>query len=83
MDEEKSLNLIFTSSFTTSIKKAYFAGEIDRLAMNARLKPIEAEIDEMVNRFYGIEAMEEVEAEEVEAKEEELNVELNEEAETE
>ncbi|HOX77901.1 MAG TPA: hypothetical protein PLW31_07665 [Bacteroidales bacterium] len=51
--------------------------------MNARLKPIEAEIDEMVNRFYGIEAMEEVEAEEVEAKEEELNVELNEEAETE
>jgi len=48
------------------IKKAYFAGEIDRAEMNAQLRPIEAEIDEMVNRFYGIEAKEEVEAEEVE-----------------
>lgn len=34
--------------------------------MTALLRPSETEIDEMVNRFYGIEAKEEAEAEEVE-----------------
>jgi hypothetical protein len=48
------------------IKKAYFAGDIDRSAMNSQLRPIEAGIDEMVNRFYGIEAKEEVEMNEQE-----------------
>lgn len=49
-----------------SIKKEYFAGEIDRGEMNAQLRPIEAEIDEMVNRLYGIEAKEEIEVDELE-----------------
>lgn len=49
-----------------AIKKEYFAGEIDRGEMNAQLRPIEAEIDEMVNRLYGIEAKEEIEVEELE-----------------
>lgn len=43
------------------IKKEYFAGKIDRAEMNVQLRPIEAEIDEMVNRLYGIEAKEEIE----------------------
>ncbi|MCB0479190.1 MAG: N-6 DNA methylase [Crocinitomicaceae bacterium] len=43
-----------------AIKKEYFSGEIDRAEMNAQLRPIEAEIDEMVNKFYGIEAKEEI-----------------------
>ncbi len=50
-----------------AIKQAYFAGEIDRSAMNSQLRPIEAEIDDMVNRFYGIEAREEIEADDMEA----------------
>lgn len=48
------------------IKKEYFAGEIDRAEMNAQLRPIEAEIDEMVNKLYGIEAKEEIEVDELE-----------------
>ncbi|MES2649849.1 MAG: N-6 DNA methylase [Bacteroidota bacterium] len=57
-----------------SIKKEYFATEIDRAEMNAQLRPIEAEIDEMVNRLYGIEAKEEnildeIEEELIEAEE--------------
>lgn len=49
-----------------AIKKEYFAGEIDRTEMNAKLRPIEAEIDEMVNKLYGIEAKEEIEVDELE-----------------
>ncbi|KAF5082830.1 hypothetical protein DSECCO2_94270 [anaerobic digester metagenome] len=49
-----------------AIKKEYFAGEIDRAEMNAQLRPIEAEIDEMVNKLYGIVAKEEIELEELE-----------------
>jgi hypothetical protein len=48
------------------IKKEYFAGEIDRAEMNAKLRPIEVEIDEMVNRLYGIEAKEEIVLDELE-----------------
>lgn len=49
-----------------AIKKEYFAGEIDRAEMNTQLRPIEAEIDEMVNKLYGIEAKEEIEIDELE-----------------
>lgn len=49
-----------------AIKKEYFAGEIDRAEMNTQLRPIEAEIDEMVNKLYGIEAKEEIEVDELE-----------------
>ncbi len=48
------------------IKKEYFADEIDRKEMNLQLRPIEAEIDEMVNRLYGIEAKEEIVLDELE-----------------
>lgn len=48
------------------IKKEYFDGAILRGEMNQRLKPIEIEIDEMVNRLYGIEAKEEIIVEELE-----------------
>lgn len=48
------------------IKKEYFIGEIDRAEMNAQLRPIEAEIDEMINKFYGIEAKGDIEVEELE-----------------
>jgi len=48
------------------IKKEYFAGEIDRAEMNTQLRPIEAEIDEMVNKLYGIEAKEEIVLDELE-----------------
>jgi hypothetical protein len=49
-----------------AIKKEYFAGEINRAEMNAQLRPIEAEIDEMVNKLYGIEAKEEIVLDELE-----------------
>jgi hypothetical protein len=49
-----------------AIKKEYFAGEIDRAEMNSQLRPIEAEIDEMVNKLYGIEAKEEITLDELE-----------------
>ncbi len=48
------------------IKKEYFAGEIDRAEMNSQLRPIEAEIDEMVNQLYGIEAKKEIVLDELE-----------------
>jgi hypothetical protein len=48
------------------IKKQYFDGEVDRTEMNTKLRPLEAEIDEMVNRLYGIEAKEEIETEDLE-----------------
>lgn len=49
-----------------AIKKEYFSGEIDRAEMNAQLRPIEAEIDEMVNKLYGIVAKEEIILDELE-----------------
>jgi len=49
-----------------AIKKEYFANEIDRKEMNLQLRPIEAEIDEMVNKLYGIEAKEEIVLDELE-----------------
>ena len=48
------------------IKKEYFAGEIDRAEMNYQLRPIETEIDKMVNRLYGIEVNEEIILDELE-----------------
>jgi len=64
---EKELK-VFNKKFDEclAIKKEYFAGEIDRAQMNAQLRPIEAEIDEMVNKLYGIEAKEEMEVDELE-----------------
>lgn len=64
---EKELK-VFNKKFDEClcIKKDYFAGEIDREEMNSQLRPIEAEIDEMVNRLYGIEAKEEVVLDELE-----------------
>lgn len=64
---EKELK-VFNKKFDEclAIKKEYFAGEIDRAEMNAQLRPIEAEIDEMVNILYGIEAKEEIELDELE-----------------
>ena len=49
-----------------AIKKEYFNDEINRKEMNQQLRPIETEIDEMVNRLYGIETKEEIVLEEVE-----------------
>lgn len=49
-----------------AIKKEYFANKIDRKEMNLQLRPIEAEIDKMVNKLYGIEAKEEIVLEELE-----------------
>jgi hypothetical protein len=53
-----------------AIKKEYFAGEIDRAEMNSQLRPIEAEIDIMVNHLYGVEARYEI----LEVFEEEVSV---------
>jgi hypothetical protein len=39
--------------------------QIKQRKMNTQLRPIEAEIDAMVNRLYGIEAKEEIELEEL------------------
>jgi len=55
-----------------TIKKKYFAGEIERKEMNLQLRPIEIEIDEMVNKLYGI-----VAKEDIEELEEEILVEEN------
>ena len=49
-----------------AIKKEYFSGKIDRAEMNLQLRPIEAEIDEMVNKLYDIEAKEEIVLDELE-----------------
>ena len=43
-----------------AIQEEYFAGEIDKSEARSQLRPIEAEIDEMVNKLYGIEAKEEI-----------------------
>ena len=49
-----------------AIQEEYFAGEIEKIEARTKLRPIEAEIDEMVNKLYGIEANEEIEVDELE-----------------
>lgn len=49
-----------------AIQEEYFAGEIDKAEARSQLRPIEAEIDEMVNHLYGIEAKEEIVLDELE-----------------
>lgn len=49
-----------------AIQEEYFTGEIDKAEARNQLRPIEAEIDEMVNKLYGIEAKEEIEEDELE-----------------
>lgn len=49
-----------------AIQEEYFAGEIDKTEARNQLRPIEAEIDEMVNKLYGIEAKEEIVLDELE-----------------
>ena len=63
-NELKAFNKKFDECLV--IKKEYFAEEIDRAEMNTQLRPLEAEIDEMVNKFYGIEAKEEIVLDELE-----------------
>jgi hypothetical protein len=48
------------------IQEEYFAGEIDKTEARNQLRPIEAEIDEMVNKLYGVEAKEEIALDELE-----------------
>lgn len=55
-----------------AVQEEYFAGEIDKTDARTKLRPIEAEVDKMVNRLYGIEAKEEMEVDELEL-ESELN----------
>ena len=49
-----------------AIQEQYFAGKIDKEEARHKLSPIESEIDEMVNRLYGIEAKEEIVLDELE-----------------
>lgn len=49
-----------------AIQEEYFEGEIDKTEARTKLRPIEAEIDEMVNKLYGIEAKEEIVLDELE-----------------
>jgi len=49
-----------------AIQEEYFAGELDKSEARTKLRPIEAEIDEMVNKLYGIEAKEEIVLDELE-----------------
>ena len=49
-----------------AIQEEYFAGEIDKAEARSQLRPIEAEIDEMVNKLYGIEATTEIILDELE-----------------
>ncbi len=57
---EKKYDLCF------AIQEEYFAGEIDKTEARSQLLPIEAEIDEMVNKLYGMEAKEEIVLDELE-----------------
>jgi hypothetical protein len=52
------------------IQKQYFNSDLEKAETRKLLKPIELEIDEMVNKLYGITA----EAEEIEETEEELEL---------
>jgi len=52
------------------IQQQYFNGDLEKADARKLLKPIELEIDEMVNKLYGITA----EAEEIEETEEELEL---------
>ena len=58
-----------------AIKKCYFSGELQNKKANELLKPIEAEIDQMVNELYSIDVSEEIEVEDVEV---EMELELEE-----
>ena len=49
-----------------AIQEEYFAGELDKTEARTKIRPIEAEIDEMVNKLYGIEAKEEIVLDELE-----------------
>lgn len=49
-----------------AIQEEYFSGDIDKTEARTKLRPIEAEIDEMVNKLYGIEAKEEIVLDELE-----------------
>lgn len=49
-----------------AIQEEYFSGDIDKTEARTKLRPIEVEIDEMVNKLYGIEAKEEIEVDELE-----------------
>lgn len=59
-DVEKKYDACF------AIREAYFAGEIDKSEAGTKLRPIESEIDEMVDQLSGIEAKEEIILEELE-----------------
>jgi len=52
------------------IQQQYFSGDLEKAEARKLLKPIELEIDEMVNKLYGITA----DAEEIEDTEEELDL---------
>ena len=49
-----------------AIQEEYFAGGIEKVEARTKLLPIEAEIDEMVNKLYGIDAKKEIEVDELE-----------------
>ena len=57
-----------------AIKKEYFNEDIDRPEMNQKLFPIEREIDQMVNKLYGIDAETDIIPEEIEHESELNNV---------
>lgn len=59
------------------IKQKYFNNEIDRTESNKLLKPIEIQIDNMVNQFYGI--SESIAVEEIEENDELVEMEFEEE----
>lgn len=49
-----------------AIQEKYFTGKLDKAEARTKLRPIEDEIDEMVNKLYGIEAKEEIVLDELE-----------------
>ena len=57
-----------------AVQEEYFAGEIDKTDARTKLRPIEAEVDKMVNRLYGIEAKEEMEVDDTDKEREEREV---------
>ena len=58
-----------------AIKKQYFSGELENKQANELLKPIETEIDQMVNELYGIDVSEAIEIDDVD---EEMEFEIEE-----
>jgi hypothetical protein len=63
---------VFKTKFNTCLvlQQQYFNGDLEKAEARKLLKPIELEIDEMVNKLYGITA----EAEDIEETEEELDL---------